>query len=113
MSEIVRLSEDTIPRDLLLNFQHDQIIARKFVKQGDAWIITESGEIRTWDQDKRVGQHGRIFAGQDGRIREFYHAFRGRSMEKKRNWKPFVSGNREMRQREGSKETLPVRDSGG
>ena len=50
MPEIVRLSEDTIPRDLLLNFQHDQIIARKFVKQGDAWIITESGEIRTWDQ---------------------------------------------------------------
>lgn len=54
MPEIVRLSEDTIPRNLLLNFQHDQIIARKFVKQGDAWIITESSEMRTWDQDKRV-----------------------------------------------------------
>ena len=39
---------------MLVGFQHRQVISDKWVKDGNGYKLIKTGEIREWDNDKRI-----------------------------------------------------------
>ena len=39
---------------MLAGFQHRQVISDKWVKDGNGYKLIKTGEIREWDNDKRI-----------------------------------------------------------
>ncbi len=53
MMEIKNLTIKDISSDMLLNFNHRQIITKKWVRRTDRWELTKAFELREWDEEKR------------------------------------------------------------
>ena len=54
MVEIKNLSTNDISSDMLLNFNHHQIITKKWVNRNNKWEIVATSDLREWNKDKRI-----------------------------------------------------------
>ena len=54
MVEIKNISANDISSDMLLNFNHHQIITKKWVKRNNKWELVAASDLREWDKDKRI-----------------------------------------------------------
>ena len=52
--QIKDLTTDDITLDMLLNFNHRQIITKQWVKCNNTWELTETSSIREWNKEKRI-----------------------------------------------------------
>lgn len=54
MIEIKDLATNDISSDMLLNFNHHQIITEKWVKRNNKWDLVATSDLREWNKEKRV-----------------------------------------------------------
>ena len=54
MVEIKKLSANDISSDMLLNFNHHQIITKKWVNRKNKWELVATSDLREWNKDKRI-----------------------------------------------------------
>ncbi len=54
MIEVKDLIIDDITPDILLNFNHHQIIRKKWVNCGNKWELVETSDLREWSKEKRI-----------------------------------------------------------
>lgn len=54
MIEIKDLSINDITPDMLLNFNHRQIITKEWVKSNGKWELVETSEVHEWNKEKRI-----------------------------------------------------------
>lgn len=52
--EIIDLTVNNITPDMLLDFNHHQIITKKWVCNNNRWELVETADLREWDKEKRV-----------------------------------------------------------
>jgi len=48
------LTINDIYPDMLLNFNHHQVITKKWVKESGRWELTTTSELREWSREKRI-----------------------------------------------------------
>ena len=54
MVEIKNLSANDISSGMLLDFNHHQIITKKWVNRNSKWELVETSDLREWNKDKRI-----------------------------------------------------------
>ena len=54
MIKIKELTINDIFADMLLNFNHHQVITKKWVKKNQTWELTTTSELREWNDEKRM-----------------------------------------------------------
>lgn len=54
MIEVKDLTTNDISSDMLLNFNHHQIITEKWVKRNNKWELVAASDLREWNKDKRI-----------------------------------------------------------
>lgn len=54
MAEIKDLTVKDISSDILLSFNHHQVITQKWVNKNNKWKLTAASELREWDREKRI-----------------------------------------------------------
>lgn len=55
MIEIKDLTINDITPDMLLSFNHHELITKMWVKNNDQWELTEVSEVHEWNKEKRCG----------------------------------------------------------
>ena len=54
MIKIKSLTMNDIAPEMLLNFNHHQVINEKWVKKNKTWELTTTSELREWNDEKRI-----------------------------------------------------------
>ena len=54
MIKIKSLTIDDIFPKMLLNFNHHQVIKKKWIKKNKTWALTTTSELREWSEEKRI-----------------------------------------------------------
>lgn len=54
MIEMKDLTIHDITCDMLLNFNHHQIITKKWIKSNSKYELVEASDLREWDKEKRI-----------------------------------------------------------
>jgi GNAT superfamily N-acetyltransferase len=54
MIKIKNLTVNDISPDMLLNFNHHQVITKKWVKKNGNWELTTASDLREWNREKRI-----------------------------------------------------------
>lgn len=52
--EIIDLTVNNIIPDMLLDFNHHQIITKKWVYNNNRWELVETTDLREWSKEKRI-----------------------------------------------------------
>ena len=52
--EIKNLTCKDITTDMFLNFNHKQLITKKWVNSNGTWELAEASDLREWDKEKRI-----------------------------------------------------------
>ncbi len=78
MIEVRDLTINDISSDILLNFNHHQVITKKWVNKNNKWELSATSDLREWNKEKRVwiseylrqqiGQGGSVVAAFDSNI---------------------------------------------
>ena len=54
MIKIKNLTIHDIFPEMLLNFNHHQVIKKKWIKKNETWELTTTSELREWSDEKRI-----------------------------------------------------------
>ena len=54
MIKIIDLDINSIAPDMFLNFNHYQVITKKWVKTDTEWEVSDADDLRTWSEEKRI-----------------------------------------------------------
>ncbi len=78
MIEIKDLTINDITPDMLLSFNHHELITKMWVKNNDQWELTEVSEVHEWNKEKKmwvaeyirsqIEQGGSVVAAFDGDV---------------------------------------------
>ncbi len=76
MIEVKDLTLSDISHDILLNFNHHQVITKKWVNKNNKWELSATSDLREWNEEKRIwiseylrqqiGRGGSVVAAFDG-----------------------------------------------
>lgn len=54
MIRIIDLAVNNITSNMFLNFNHHQMITKKWVHNNNRWELAEDSDLREWDNEKRI-----------------------------------------------------------